>query len=521
VTALQDRPPRPLRRRLAAGTAGAAVLLAALDAYVVVTIMVDVVRDVGIPIDHLERATPVVTGYLLGYIAAMPLLGQLSDRLGRLPVLTGCLLVFAAGSALSAAAPGLPVLVAGRVVQGAAGGALLPVTFAVVADHWEAPARPVPLGVVGGLQELGSVLGPLYGAALAAVVGWRGLFWVNVPLALVGAVALRRALPVARAARRAPGSARAPVAGRVDVVGGLLLALGLGLLVAALYNPDPGRAALPPWGPAGLAAGGVVLAVFVAWERRTTHRLLDLRGARVRAVAASVAVSFLTGVALMATLVDVPLVAQTVLGRDTVGGALVLARFLAALSLGAVAGGVVARRLGERAVAAAGMVLAAAAYVLVAGWPPDALAARHQLGPFPLPRVTVDLGLAGLGLGLVVAPLVSSALRASGAGQHGSIAAAVVVSRMMGMLIGIAVLAAFGLHRFRELTSRLVPPLPPVGGGADRFAQELAAYRDAVRAALRTEYREIFLITAAVCLAAAVVSLALDRRADRRTTITA
>ena len=498
------------------------MLLAALDAYVVVTIMVDVVRDVGIPIDHLERATPVVTGYLLGYIAAMPLLGQLSDRLGRLPVLTGCLLVFAAGSALSAAAPGLPLLVAGRVVQGAAGGALLPVTFAVVADHWEAPARPVPLGVVGGLQELGSVLGPLYGAGLAAVVGWRGLFWVNVPLALVGAVALRRALPVAPgAARRAPGTTPAPVAGRVDVVGGLLLALGLGLLVAALYNPDPARAALPSWGPAGLAAGGVVLVVFVAWERRTTHRLLDLRGARVRAVAASVAVSFLTGVALMATLVDVPLVAQTVLGRDTVGGALVLARFLAALSLGAVAGGVVARRLGERAVAAAGMVLAAGAYVLVAGWPPDALAARHMLGPLPLPRVTVDLGLAGLGLGLVVAPLVSSALRASGAGQHGSVAAAVVVSRMMGMLIGIAVLAAFGLHRFRELTSTLVPPLPPVGGGADRFAQELAAYRDAVRAALRTEYREIFLITAAVCLAGAVVSLALDRRADRRATITA
>jgi MFS family permease len=503
---------RPVRRRLAAGTAGAAVLLASLDAYVVVTIMVDVVRDVGIPVDHLERATPIVTGYLLGYVAAMPVLGQLSDRLGRARVLSWCLVIFAAGSAVSAAAPGLSLLVAGRVAQGAAGGALLPVTFAVVADHWEASARPVPLGVVGGLQELGSVLGPLYGAGVAAVVGWRGLFWVNVPLALAGALALRRALP---SAVRPDG--QRPRAGRgVDLAGGLLLAAGLGLLVAALYNPEPARAALPPWGPVGLAAGAVVLAGFVAWEWRASDRLLDLRGARVGGVAASLAVSFLTGVALMATLVDVPLLAQTVLGRDTVGGALVLARFLAALSLGAVAGGVAARRLGERVVAAAGMALAAWGYVLVAGWSPDALTARHVVGPLALPRLTVDLGIAGLGLGLAVAPLVSSALRASVAGQHGSVAAAVVVSRMMGMLIGIAVLAAFGLHRFRELTARLVPPLP----GTDGFERELEAYRETVRAALQTEYREIFLITAAVCLAGSAVSLALDRRRGRRAVAT-
>src|SRR5207249_5627609 len=229
-------------------------------------------------------------------------------------------------------------------------------------------------------------------------------------------------------------------------------------------------------------------------------------------VAVAVGVSFLTGVALMATLVDIPLVAQTLLGKSSTGGALVLARFLGALSVGAVTGGVIARRAGERPVAVAGMLVAALGYCLVAGWPAGVLTAHHRLGPLVLPRLDSDLVLTGFGLGLVVAPLVASALRASSVRQHGSAASAVVVARMMGMLIGIGALAAWGLHRFRQLTAHLVQPLP-IGLGDEAFARQMAAYQRAVEAALRTEYREIFLITAVVCLAGAVASLGLRRPA--------
>ncbi|HEY0539882.1 MAG TPA: MFS transporter [Actinoallomurus sp.] len=488
-------------RRVAIGVGGLVVLLAAIDAYVVVTVLVTMVGDLGVPVNHIERASLVVTAFLLGYVAGMPLLGLLSDRFGRRVMLQVCLAGFVAGSAVTALAGSMPTLVAGRALQGLAGGALLPITMALAGDLWDEQRRATVLGGVGAVQELGSVLGPLYGAAVAAVAGWRGIFWINIPIALLAMTAVQWTVPSGRPAART----------RIDVVGGVLLAAGLGLLVTGLYNPDPNRSALPAWGIPCVAAGAIMLVAFGGWEARARTRLLDLRGARRGGLFAAFGVSLLSGAALMTTLVDVQLVAQTLFGRDATGGAFLLARFLVPLAAAAVGGGLLARRFGERWVIFGGMLLAAAGYARIAAWPLRAESVRYGLGLFTVSRVDTDLVIAGLGLGLVIAPLSAVALRSVPAAQHGIASASVVVARMMGMLIGVAALGAWGFHRFQTLTAHLVTPLP-VGMNRTEFARRLAAYLAEVKSALHTEYADIFWATAALCVAAAVLALAIGRR---------
>ncbi len=269
------------RPRLLLGLAAVAVAFAAADTYVVVLALPEMMGAVGVPIDQLQKAAPIVSGFLLGYVAMLPLIGRIADLRGRVPVLVAALVVFAAGSLVTALAYDMPTMVAGRFLQGVGGGGLVPATLALVADLYPVERRGVPLGVVSAVQEIGSVLGPLFGAVVLSVADWRFIFVINLLVGLVLAIAIRRLAGVTPE----PGTG-----GRFDYLGAalLLVALVAGSLVflqppallrdltwGAVFVPFSGDGRwLTPLGVVAMAA----FALFLVRCLTARRPLVDLRG---------------------------------------------------------------------------------------------------------------------------------------------------------------------------------------------------------------------------------------------------
>lgn len=260
-----------------------AVAFAAVDTYVVVLALPEMMASVGIGVDQLQQAAPIVSGFLLGYVAMLPLIGRIADLRGPVPVLVASLGTFAFGSLVTAVAYDLPTVVAGRFLQGLGGGGLVPATIALVAALYPVERRGMPLGLVSAVQEFGSVLGPLFGAAVLAFASWRGIFAINLAAGLL-LLAVVRTL---RADDEVP--ARRP--GRLDWLGLLALLVTLAAGLVTFLRPASLMRDLT-WGqlfipvvsgggrwlyPIGLVALGalLVLVLRLALARRP---LVDVRG---------------------------------------------------------------------------------------------------------------------------------------------------------------------------------------------------------------------------------------------------
>ena len=211
----------------------------------------------------------------------LPLIGRIADLRGRVPVLVMALVLFALGSLITTVAYDMPSIVAGRFLQGVGGGGLVPATLALVADLYPVERRGVPLGVVSAVQEIGAVLGPLFGAAVLAVADWRAIFAINLAVGLVLAAAIRALAPQ----RRPAGARRRP-----DLVGLLLLLVTFGCAAVVFLRPAPlmrdltwGRLFVPFAGdgrwltPIGMATV-VAFVLLLVWCWFAPRPLLDLRG---------------------------------------------------------------------------------------------------------------------------------------------------------------------------------------------------------------------------------------------------
>ncbi len=550
--------------------AAVAVLLSAADTYVVVLALPDMLSAVGVGLDELHRGAPVVTGFLLGYVVVLPLAGRISDRVGREPVLVACLAAFAVGCLVTASAEGLGWVVAGRVLQGLGAGGLVPPTLALVADVWPPRRRAVPLGLVSAAQEVGSVVGPLAGAAVLALAGWRAVFWANLVAAIVLVGVIRLAgspgsRPPARArvlvallscglavtalavVLRPPdwlasqvtlGAVLVPLTGGlgplsagtsplalatlalaaaalalalseggahrlwaalsgVDLLGAALLVVVLGGVVLTFAGAEVSRSPVAEQWPWLLGASALALVALVARQRRARDPLLPGTALRPRGSWGGLAVNALLGAALVAVVVNVPIFARVTRFPDSqLAAALVLIQLLAALPVGAVAGGWLSRRVPPRAVAAAGLALATAGLLAMSRWQVDALSSWES---------GAALVVAGLGFGLAVAPVTVVVLQVTPPVVHGLASALVVLARMVGMLVGLSALTAIGLRVFTARQAEIGSPVEL----CPTSPTDCPAYTAATLASLVAEQQAIFLGAACCAAAATALSAAL------------
>ena len=240
-----------------------------------------------------------------------------------------------------------------------------------------------------------------------------------------------------------------PLLLRADLLGATLLAVALGSLVLTFSTADPESEVLGPWGVWLLPVGGLAALAFLLRQRWAADPLIPHGIVRGR-VWPALLVSVLVGAAIVAVVVDVPLLSRLTQDTDETDAALVLVRFLVAVPVGAVLGGWLLRRVGPALVAAPGLAVAAVSVLAMARWE------RSSLDE--LVATTVPLVGAGLGVGLAIAPVNDAALADARDDGHGTVSSLVVVARMVGMVVGLALLTSVGLRRFHEEVGRLPDP---------------------------------------------------------------
>lgn len=472
---------------------------------------------------QLRHASWIVNGYLLAYIATMPLAGRAADRYG-LPALFGAALaLFALGSLLAGAAPDLDRLIGARILQGVGGGAIVPLATAGASHLFEGGARARALGVVGALTFLGMAVGPFAGAAIlegvdvgplldqtgnAAALGglltpaWRWIFYLGAPLALLGLVYTWAT---------APGWSGVRSGGRLDVVGAALftLALAAGLLAVTTW----GEASGSPLGSPLFAGVALVAALLAVLRFRTAPEpFLELALFRNRVFSSAVVLSLLTGYALATAIVGAAVFVDRVRYAGAEEQRLVLGALAGAMAMGALVSGFALRWAGPVSLSLAGLALSFGGLLVLSGAGP-----ATSLG-----TVAVAVAVFGFGFGITVTPRSTAAVEAVGRRAFGVASASVTVARMMGMAIGLAVLTALGSNRISQLSVVLTDAgardavLPAYLRGRsieDGLVVDALERWAATQAA--TILSGLFLVAAGVTLVAVIPALAMWRRGDR------
>jgi EmrB/QacA subfamily drug resistance transporter len=378
----------------------------------------------------------IVDAYTIVFAGLLLTSGSLGDRFGRYRFLTIGLLIFGAGSAMSAFAPSATVLIGTRALMGIGASAIMPATLSVLTNVFHDPReRAKAIGVWAGVSAIGIAVGPIAGGVLLEHFWWGSVFLVNVPVVAVALFAGYLLVP----------DSKDPHAGRLDPLGSILSIAGLTVLLwAVIEGPSTGWTS--PSILAGFVVGGAVLAGFFVWELKCSNPMLDVHffeNPRFSAASGAITLAFL---ALFGTIFLLTQYTQQVLGYSTVeAGAIFLPQSIVLMIFAPLSTRWV-HKFGSKAVVSIGLFILAVSLVLMATFQTDSSAYW----------VVAVTALSAFGMAHVVAPATDSIMGSLPRAKAGVGSAMNDTTRQVGGAVGVALLGSILASAFRPKVQDLL-----------------------------------------------------------------
>ncbi|MFF9149489.1 MFS transporter [Streptomyces sp. NPDC014861] len=420
-------------RALLVSVAGA--MLVALDGTILLVAQPSLQRDFGAGVEQTQWTS---TGYLLAVASLLVIAGRLGDRYGHARLLFIGVLGFGAASAGIALAPSLPWVIALRVIQGVFGALLQPATLALLRLTYPPSRIGRPIAIRTSAIALAAGAGPVLGGVLVAYGGWRAVFWINAPVAVVIAALVLTVRPPSpeRIASR-----------RLDLTGATLLAAALALLVHTLAGvPQRGWTGAPT--VLGLVGAAALAAVLTWHERRTAHPTVPHEVARSVPVTASMVTLLVISAGLFGTLFTATFHLQDVLRLDALACGLRVLPLTVLMVLGAPVAATALRRYGARAGATVGTALVVAGIVGLSG-----------LGPSSTWTYTgAAFAVLGAGFAAVMVTATGTVVGDAPPGYAGVVGGLKQTAMNIGPTLGIAVAAGAGASAGSTLTTATSSP---------------------------------------------------------------
>ncbi|GAA4983642.1 MFS transporter [Actinopolymorpha pittospori] len=406
-------------RLLVLGICCTSLLIVSMDSTVLNVALPTLRRDLGASLSDLQWT---IDAYTLVLASLLLLGGSMADRFGRKRVFQIGLVVFTAGSLLCSVAPSLELLVVFRVLQAVGGSMLNPVAVSIITNTFTDPReRARAVGVWGSVFGISMATGPLVGGTLVEAVSWRAIFWINIPIGLAALALTHRFVPESRAAKRR----------RFDPVGQVLVIALLGFLTYGIIE-GPGRGWLSPWILGCFLIALLALVALLRYERRHAEPLINPRFFGSAPFSGATAIAVSTFAALGGFLFINTLYLQDVRGLSPLDAGLWTLPMAVMIFVSAPLSGRMVGTFGSRP-----SLLIGGSAVAVSGVLLGALEAETFV-----PLLFTSYVLFGLGVGMVNAPITTTAVSGMPLSQSGVAAAVATTSRQVGQALGVAVIGA-------------------------------------------------------------------------------